>query len=183
MSVLHLDSPSLTAPRSKSNSSVLEEKMYKPLAEAFNYALEHLAAVEVEGLPKFKSHIAFAPCDKGVKSDRPEPGSSFKPDIVVVTLDDAREMHQIPKSQAPNLSQLVGEIKGKPPSHPRWKSVLSAVEVKRADFAEWTWSGLGHFDAQEGQVGEITVSCDESLLEEKLDVTQIIACKIGVRSC
>ena len=78
--------------------------MYLPFAEALNHALEDLSKVQVNGLPGFKTHIAFVPCNKLVSSNRKLPGSRFKPDIVVMLLQDARELHGLETVDTPSVS-------------------------------------------------------------------------------
>jgi hypothetical protein len=121
----------LTAFRSKSSSEKYEWDMYLPFTDAMNYALEQLSDIEVDGLPGFETHIAFVPCDKGVKSDNDVSRSSYKPDIAVMSLQDACEFHQL-ETTKPMLSEFITKITGKSPSGiTNWKTVLSAVEVKR----------------------------------------------------
>ena len=108
--------------------------MSGPLADAFNYALGRLSAIEVEGLPEFKAHIAFAPYNRHVESDRDSPGRPFKPDMVVMSLQDARDVYGVEEVDGPDLSRFVGEIEGRPPSRPAsWKSILATVEVRLVD--------------------------------------------------
>jgi hypothetical protein len=103
--------------------------MYLPLVQAMNYALELLSKIEVDGLPKFKNHIAFVPCNKGVQSDSGIAGSSFKPDIAIMSIQDAYNLYQL--SGAPELSKFTSQLPAKPLSDLTWKAILSAVEIKR----------------------------------------------------
>ena len=127
--------------------------MYVPFAEAMNYTLELLSDTEVDGLPKFKTHVAFVPCNKGVKSDRIEPGSSFKPDITLMSLGDAYKFHQVGPTGASELSDFITKILRTSPSGSiNWKTVLSAIEMKRkpVNFPE-----LGVFTHRQTQVSII----------------------------
>ena len=151
--------------------------MYLPFAEALNYALERVSVIGVNGLPEFKTHIAFVPCNKRVLSDRNALGSSFKPDIAVMLLSDAREFHGLDKLDAP-VSQFISEISGKAPTgFASWKTVLSAVEVKRKKDMS-SWSSLEAFRYQDRQAGVIQ-NVDQGL-DEELDTSdsQPTTCKI-----
>jgi len=128
--------------------------MYLPFAEALNYALECVSNIRVDGLPEFQAHIAFVPCNKSVSSDRDLPGSSFKPDLAIMSLRDARELYKLEDLDAPKVSQFVGEIAGGPPSgFTSWKAILSAVEVKRKDVSGW--APLEVFNYQNSQVNVV----------------------------
>jgi hypothetical protein len=164
-----LDSSTIvTAFRSKSSSSTYEWEMYLPFAEALNYALERVSVIGVNGLPGFKTHIAFVPCNKRVPSDRNVLGSSFKPDIVVMSLSDAREFHGLDKLDAP-VSQFISEISGKSPAgFASWKTVLSAVKVKRKKDMSG-WSSLEAFRYQDRQASVIE-DVDRGL-DEELDTS------------
>ena len=106
--------------------------MYAPFADAMNYALEHLSTIDVDGLPEFKAPIAFAPCDRNVLSNRDSPGTAFKPDLAIMNLEDARELHGLNGLDAPKVSEFVSKIpKGPPVGSLGWKTILSAVEMKR----------------------------------------------------
>ena len=125
--------------------------MYKPFAEAMNYALERLSEIELDGLPKFKTHIAFVPCNEGVESDCSVPGSLFKPDLAVMSIKDAFEWHGINQTYKLKLSEFVSEIAGKEPPDPiSWKTVLSAVEMKRNKEARWV-----ELDDSQNETGKI----------------------------
>jgi hypothetical protein len=112
--------------------------MYAPFSGAMNYALRRLSEVDVNGLPAFKDHIAFVPCsERGIQSNRAEPGSSFKPDIAVMAIQDVYEFYEPGRRDGPELSELIGSIAEKAPSGQiSWHTVLSAVEVKRTN-AKW----------------------------------------------
>ena len=147
--------------------------MYKPFAEAMNYALERLSEIEVDGLPKFNTHIAFVPCNEGVQSDCIVPGSSFKPDLAVMSIEDAFKWHKIDQTHKLGLSALIGKIAGKkPPGSINWKTILSAVEMKRNPQAYW--AKLGEFD---GHQGHATQGVDNSF-SEKLDDPELTTGKI-----
>jgi hypothetical protein len=106
--------------------------MYLPFTDAMNYALEQLSDIKVDGLPGFETHIAFVPCNKGVKSDNDVSRSAFKPDIAVMSFPDACKFHQLEKTDELMLFEFITKIAGKSPSGiTNWKTVLSAVEVKR----------------------------------------------------
>ena len=106
--------------------------MYLPLATALNHALDELSRIQANGLPEFKSHIAFVPCDTGVQSGRDLPGSSFKPGVALMSIQDARELHKLDRVDGPKVCRLIGEIAEKPiPCSTSWSTILSAVEVKR----------------------------------------------------
>ena len=112
--------------------------MYLPFAETMNYALEQLSDVKVEGLPEFKSHIAFVPCDAREESDCGIPGSEVKPDLVIMQIQDAYGFYGLNQAEAPTLSQYVAKIKGRlPPDPTDWKTVLSAVELVRGPPKPW----------------------------------------------
>ena len=158
----------VTTSHSKSSASTSECEMYTPLAEALNYALESLSDVRVDGLPEFKAHIVFVPCDKGVPSNRNRPGSSFKPDITVLPLTDARNFYELDKLDTPNVSHFISEIDGKsPPGFASWKTILSVVEVKRKK----DMSGWALLEAIDYGDGCITQDLDQRLNEE-LDTSQ-----------
>ena len=128
--------------------------MYLPFAEAMNYALEHLADIEVNGLPKFKSHIAFVPCNGRVRSNHPTPGSSFGPDIAIMSIENAYEFHELKQPDAPKLSKFVGDIAKKSPSGlTSWGAVLSAIEIESEEDADWAM--LREFGGQNSQVSVI----------------------------
>ena len=156
-----------------------EENMYFPFAEAMNCALEQLSDIQVEGIPEFKTHIAFVPCsDKGVKSDRSAPGSSFKPDIALMSLEDACEYHGVDRAGAPQLSEFItGVAKVSPSGSANWKNFLSAVEVKRRAVE---LPPLGFFDHSETQVSVIP-DVDQRP-DDKPDYPPPVTCKIDLIS-
>ena len=154
--------------------------MYQPLTEALNYALEDLSRIKVDGLPEFETHIVFAVCDKGVLSDRSLRGSSFKPDIAVMSIEDACKFYGLGQLQAneSQVSQFVNGAKDKSQSGPlHWNSILSAVEVKRS---KASWAQLGKSGPQ-GQVRAIPDA--EERLDEEPDDSQPTPCKTDVFSC
>jgi hypothetical protein len=153
--------------------------MYLPFTEAMNYALERLSDIKVEALPDVKEHIAFVPCNKNVKSDRSAPGSSFKPDIAIMSIQDAYEFHELDPTDGSKLSTFITEIKGKSPTGiTNWKSVLSAVEIKRRP--EASWAKLGTFDHQETQVSIIPDV--DKWLDERQDESHPVTREIHVLS-
>ena len=149
--------------------------MYLPFVEAMNYALECLSDIEVDGLPKFKSHIAFVPCNKGVQSDRDIGGSSFKPDIAIMSIQDACEVYQLDESCVPELSKFTGQISGKSLSGLTWKAMLSAIEMKRKGVNR---AGPSASKRQ----GSVIQDTDQQLDEEFVD-SQPATCKIDAVSC
>ena len=152
----------VTAFGSKSLSTTYEPDMYRPFAEALNYALKCVSNVQVDGLPEFKAHIVFVPCNKPIPSNRKVPGSLFKPDLVILSLQDARKFHQLGEANAPDVSQFIGEIEGRSLSGLTWEAVLSAVEVKRKGMSGW--ASLGVFGDQDGQfsvMGGANLQLDE----------------------
>ena len=172
MRVLAPSSPPtiVTSFHSKISASHYEWDMYDPFTEALNYALGRLSDVEVDGLPEFKSHIAFVLCNKGVSSDRDLAGSSFKPDIALMSIQDARELYGLDKVDTPDVSGFVGEIAEKTISgSPDWGTMLSAVEVKRKKNISG-WAKLEVFGHQDGQVSVIRDA--DQRLDEKLDDSQ-----------
>jgi hypothetical protein len=141
--------------------------MYLPFTDAMNYALEHLSDIKVDGLPGLETHIAFVPYNKGVKSNNGASRSSFKPDIAIMPLQDAYESHKLEKTGKLTLSEFITKITGKSSSGvTNWKTVLSAVEVKRDKNA--VWPELGEFNVQGGQVS-IVPDVDERLDEKMYD--------------
>jgi hypothetical protein len=164
---------------SESSSFKFEWDVYLPFTEAMNYALECLSNVKVEGLPDFKKHIAFVPCNRNVKSDRSAPGSSFKPDIAVMSIQDAYEFHGLGSTYGSKLSTFITKVKGKSPNGiTNWKSVLSVVEMKRRP--EAGWAKLGVFNRQETQVSIIPDV--DKWLDERADEFQPATREIDVFS-
>jgi len=155
--------------------------MYLPFAEALNYALEQLSGIQVDGLPEFKSHIAFVPCNKGVKSDRDLRGYLLKPDIALMSIRGACEFYELDQHDAPNVSQFISKIAGKPPSgSTNWKTILSAVEIKRkSDVSGWA-SFPEAFGQQDRQVS--VVQDADQQLDEILDDSQPTTRKIRFSS-
>ena len=169
----------MTTFRSKSTSSIYDWGIYVTFVEAMNYALEHLSGVEVDGLPRFGSHIAFVRYNEEAQWDPDEPRSSSKPDIAVMSLRDAYELHQLDQTGGLKLSTFVDEIREKSPSGlTDWKTVLSAVEMERKKGSGWP--ELGAYDHWETQVGVMQDVCDiES--DEKLEDTPPMTCKTNLR--
>lgn len=91
----------------------------------------------MDGLPEFKTHIAFVPCSKGVKSDHNSnhdlSGSSFKPNTTPVSVQDTGwDSYESDQPDTLKFSQFISEITGESPSgSTNWKTILSAVEIKR----------------------------------------------------
>ena len=145
----------MTAFHSKKSASDYEWNMYGPFTKALNYALGRLSDVEVDRLPEFKSHIAFVLCNKGLSSDRDLAGSSFKPDIALMSIQDARKLYGLDEVDTPDVSQFNDEIAEKTVSgSPGWKTILSAVEVKRKKNTS-DWATLEVFSHQDGKVNVI----------------------------
>ena len=118
----------MTVIDSKSSSSVSERNMYAPFADAMNHALEHLSKIQVDGLPGFTTPIVFVPCGKSVSSDRDSPGAACKPDLAIMTLEDACEIYGLNELDAPKVSEFVNEI---PNGFVSWRTILSVVEMER----------------------------------------------------
>ena len=156
-------------------------EMHRPFAEAMNYTLERLSAVEVDGLPKFESHIVFFPCDRRGVYDRGF-GSlfkPFKPDIAVMSIQDAYESHKLIQPDTPNLTRFIREITAKSPSGlPSWGPVLSAIELHSNDGLNW--AELGMFTHRERQVS--AVEDVDKQPDEKPDYSQPTIRKIGAFS-
>jgi hypothetical protein len=161
--------------------------------DAMNYALEHLSKIQVDGLPGFKTHIAFLPCNTRVESGCSTPGSSFsssslsstpeysfKPKITVMSIQDAYELYELDQTGGPILSEFITKIAGKPlPCLTDRKTELSYVDMTR--LAMYTgWPEVGEFHLQGGRVG-LAQDADERL-DEQLDGSQSATCKISVFS-
>jgi len=145
--------------------------MYVPFAEALNYALELVSNIRVNGLPEFQAHIAFVPCNRKVPSGRELPGSSFKPDLAITSLHDARAFYKLGNLDAPKVSEFVDQIADASPSgFTSWKTILSAVEVKRRRNVSG-WASLPEvFDYHDKQVS--AVSDADQRLDEKPNDSQ-----------
>ena len=131
---------------SKSLSPTYEPDMYRPFAEALNYAFKCVSNIQVDGLPEFKAHIVFVPCDNPIPSRRE---SLFKPGLVILSLQDARKFHQLEEVDAPDVSRFISEIEGRSLSGLTWEAVLSAVEVKWNGIS--MWASLEVFGEQDGK--------------------------------
>ena len=103
-----------TSFQSKISASHYEWDIYDPFTEALNYALGRLSDVEVDGLPKFKSHIVFVLCNKRVSSDRDLGRSSFKPDIALVSIQDARKLYELDDVDKPDVSHSLARSQRRP---------------------------------------------------------------------
>jgi len=120
--------------------------MYRRFSDALNYGLECLSKIEVDGLPKFRGNIVFVPW--GME------GSSFEPDVVLMSLTTACNSHQITDRESFGVSQFVTKVtktsseaipsKNTPRRRIGWKYILSAVEVKRGQGQEGTWPVMGN---------------------------------------
>ena len=160
---------------SKSSSSIAERDMYIPFTEVLNGALGALSGIQVDGLPEFKAHVVFVPCNKLIGSDRELPGSSFKPDVALMSIQDAREFYQLDQLDTPESFQSISKISGKSaPRFPSWNHILSAVELKRKSSV--SQAPLGAFDRQDKQ-GDFTRDVDQRL-DEGLDDSQPTTCKL-----
>jgi len=166
----------MTAFDSKSSSSRYEWDMYSPFADAMNHALEHLSEVQVDGLPEFKTPIVFVPCNRNVSSDRGLPGTAFKPDLAITTLEDARELYGLNELDAPKVSEFIGKISnGSPISSIGWRTILSAVEMKRKrDMWDWTPPGVPQSQGMHDP---------DRLLDDELDTPQPTTRKIDAFPC
>ena len=157
----------VTVVDSKSSSSLYEQNIYAPFADAMNYALEHLSKIQVDGLPKFKTPIVFVPCDRNVSSERDSPGTAFKPNLAIMTLKDARELYGLDELDAPKVSEFVSKIpKGSPIGSLGWKTILSAVEMKRKR------------DPRDCPLGALESRDVDQQLDEEPDTSQPTTCKI-----
>jgi len=142
----------VTAFDSKSSSRGL--KACPPFADALNHALEQLANIQVNGLPGFKAHIAFVPCNNDVSSDEGDddsPETSLRFNVAVMLLEDACKLHNLDKLDQRKVSQFIDETKGTPSCFANWKAVLSVIEI------EWKegpsgWPPLEAFEYRNGQV-------------------------------
>ena len=144
--------------------------MYAPLSDALNYGLEKLSKIDVDGLPKFETHIAFVPLDEGVTSDRDLEGSMFKPDLALMSFANACNFRNVEHTEGLTLSEFVSKIPQKshskggpsaaastkntpsennspnppntvPSSRIAWKDILSAAEVKQDRRTKWPTLG------------------------------------------
>ena len=171
----------MTVFRSELSSSDYEWEMYHPFAEALNYALERLSEIRVDGLPEFKSHIAFVPCNKGVKSDTQSNGYLVKPDIALMPIRGACEFYGLDQLDVPNVSQFISKIAGSPPSgSTNWKTILSAIEVKRKNDVSG-WASLPEAFVQQSSQVSIMQDADQGL-DETLDDSQPTTRKISLSS-
>jgi hypothetical protein len=155
----------LTAFFSRAALLIREQDSYLPLSGAMNYALERLSEIEVDGLPEFKNHIAFVPCkERAIQTNRITPGSLFKPDIAIMSIEDAYEFYEPGRPYAPKrkLCELMNEISQKAPSgSASWSTVLSVIEIKRG---KARWASLGVADDKGKQLdpmGDVSDPFDE----------------------
>jgi len=156
----------MTTSRSKSLPFADKWGMYLPFAEALNNALQQLSDIQVDGLPKFMSHVAFVPFNKGVDSHRDLYGYSLKPDIALMSIRGACEFYELDQLHAPNVSQLVSKIAGKSPSgSTNWNSILSAIELEReTDVSGWASlpEAFGQQDRQVSALQDADQQLDET---------------------
>ena len=150
--------------------------MYLPFTDALNHALEDLSSIRVSGLPEFKSHIAFVPYDKNVSSNRDSPGSLFKPDVAIMSLEDARELFRLDKLDTPRVSQFVSEIEGGQCGILGWKTLLSVVELKRKQGS--SSSTLQGTDSQGRPVSDVQDT--DQRLDDEQDASQPTTRKVDV---
>jgi len=148
-------------------------------AEVLNDALERLSGIQVDGLPNFKTHIAFLPCNEDVPSNCNSSGSAFKPEIVLMSIQGARKLYGLDQLDAPAVSEFISEIRGKTSDFTGWETILSAVEVKRKmDMSGW--ASLGTFDQPDRKVDVIQDA--DQWLDEILDDSQPRTRKISLLS-
>jgi len=171
----------MTQSRSKSLPFADKWDMYFLFAEALNYAFEELSGIQLDGLPEFKSHISFVPCNKGVDSHCDSYGYSLKPDIALMSIRRACEPHEFDQLDVPNVSKFVSKIAGKSPSGTtNWNTILSAVEVVR-EMDVSGWASLPEvFDQQDRRVGVLRDAGRR--LDETLDDSQPTTRKISLLS-
>ena len=155
----------MTAFGSKLSSS--KSEICPPFASALNCALEQLANIQVKGLPEFKAHIVFVPCNNDVSSDCDDdddddsPESSLKFIIVVMSLEYACKHHNPDNLDAPKISQFIDGIKESVSCFTSWKNVLSVVEMEQKK-GHPGWPPVEAFKYRHGQVG-VTRDTDHRL--------------------
>ena len=168
----------MTAFLSKKSVSTYTWDRCFPFAEALNHALEHLSDIQINGLPEFKTHIAFVPCNEEPPFDRDSSGSSLEPDILLMSIQDARKFYELDQLDTPTVSQFISEIAGK--SHcdfTSWKAVLSAVAI------EWDggisgWASLEVSSQQDRKVGPTRDVSQR--IDEKVDDSRHTTRKINL---
>lgn len=130
---------------SKSSMSVYDLGIDLSFAGAMNYALERLSRVEVNGLPRFKSHITFVQCGRETQSDCGEPGLSTEPYLAVMSLHDAYELYELNRTGGLEPSTFINGLEEKSPSgSTSWETELLGVEIERN--TNEVWPELGVFD-------------------------------------
>ena len=110
--------------------------MYTPLIKAFNYALDRLSKVDVDGLPKFKKErqIVFARSDAKCIGTETYLQGSYKPDLILIKWSKFKTEYGYegrPYSESYRLDMCCKSGRDKPPLG--WCNILSTVEVKRGD--------------------------------------------------
>jgi len=152
--------------------------MYLPFTQALNRALSDLSKIQVNGLPKFDAHIVFVLCDKVVSSDRNSPGTLFKPDLAVISLEDAWKFHKLDESgDVQSISQFINKTaQGSPSGSISWKTILSVVEMKRRG-GSLPWPQLEEFGRQDKQVSVMEDA--DRRLDEELEASQPTTRKVN----
>ena len=157
---------------SRSSSYRTEQEMYTPFADALNHALEPLSDIQVDGLLEFKAHIMFMPCDMTVASNRDSQGSLFKPDVVIMSLEDTRELHKLDKLDTPKVSEFIDKIMGTSCGCVGWNTMLSVVELKRKGSS---WSALQGSGSQDSAMQDT-----DQPLDVEPDTSEPVTCKIDI---
>jgi len=149
----------------------LESEMCPPFASALNCALEQLANIQVNGLPEFKAHIVFVPCNNDIPPDCDDdddddddddsPEISLKFIVAMMSLEYAYKLHNLDNLDAPKISQFIDGIKESPSCFTSWKNVLSVVEMERKK-GHPGWPPVEAFKYRHGQVG-VTRDTDHRL--------------------
>ena len=85
---------------SKASPSTHECEMYLLFAKVFNHAFKDLSRIQVNGLPEFKTHIAFVLCNKGIQPNHNSSRSSFQHEIALMSIQDAHEFHELDRPDA-----------------------------------------------------------------------------------
>jgi len=115
---------------------------YPSFADTLNHAFERLANVQVDGLPEFKAHIVFVPCNREISSD--DDDDDLDTSLNLMLLEDACKLHNL---DAPKVSQFIDGITESPFCLASFKTVLSLVEIERKkdreDWAHWKYSNTG----------------------------------------
>ena len=108
--------------------------MYSPLVKGLNNALDKLSGIKVSGLPDYKEEhqIVFVRTNARCIANDSDLQGQFKPDIVLLRWDTFKEMKGGPSPLFSDTytSDLCCKSGANQPK-PRWKKLLSTVEVKR----------------------------------------------------